>query len=185
MEDREIIDLYWTRSQQAIPETDAKYGVQCRGLSARILKDARDAEECVNDTWLRAWNTMPPQLPQSLRAYLLKIIRNLSIDRWRADRSTKRGGGAEELALELEDCLPPGPSAEEVSEARETAAALERWLVSLEREDRVLFLRRYWFGDPVKELARRRGCTPGYMAKRLFRLRNSLRQALEKEGVLL
>lgn len=185
MEDKTIIQLYWARSSEAIPATDAKYGAQCRGLSARILQNSEDAEECVNDTWLRAWNTMPPQFPSSLRAYLLKIVRNLSIDRWRAERSQKRGGGAAELVLELEDCLPPAPSAEEVTEARAAVEVIDRWLDELEVEDRVIFLKRYWYGIAVKEIARQFSCTQSHMAKRLFRLRNSLRTTLEREGVVL
>ncbi len=185
MEDKAIIQLYWDRSDEAIPATDEKYGSQCRGLSARILQSREDAEECVNDTWLRAWNTMPPQFPGSLRAYLLKIVRNLSIDRWRAESSRKRGGGAAELVLELEDCLPPAPSAEEVTEARAAAEVIDRWLDRLPVEDRVIFLKRYWYGMTVKEIARQFSCTQNHMAKRLFRLRNSLRAALEQEGVIL
>ena len=185
MEDKTIIELYWARNENAIPATAEKYGSQCRGLSCRILQDPQDAEECVNDTWLRAWNTMPPQLPRSLRAYLLKLVRNLSIDRWRADRTEKRGGGAEVLSLELEDCLPPAPSAEEMTEARELAAMLERWLLTLSRQDRYVFLRRYWFGDSVKELAGQLGRPPNHVSKALYRLRQELRRYLEGEGVIL
>ena len=185
MEDKTIIQLYWDRSNEAIPATDEKYGAQCRGLSARILQNWEDAEECVNDTWLRAWNTMPPQFPESLRAYLLKIVRNLSIDRWRVNNSQKRGGGVAELTLELEDCLPPAPSAEEVTEAKVVAEVIDRWLDGLTAEDRVIFLKRYWYGMAVKEISRQFSCTQNHMAKRLFRLRNSLRAALEQEGVIL
>ena len=185
MEDREIVALYWARNERAIPCTDEKYGVLCRGFSGRILPDRRDAEECVNDTWLQAWNTMPPTRPRSLRAYLLRIVRNLSIDRWRAAGAEKRGGGLEELALELEDCLPPSPSAEEITEARETAAAIDRWLEKQDPEDRVMFLKRYWFGMAVKEISAQIDVTPGQISKGLFRLRNSLKNALTGEGVIL
>ena len=104
MEDHKIIDLYWARSQQAIVESDQKYGPYCRAIALGILAMREDAEECVNDTWHRAWNTMPPQRPASLRAYLVRLVRNLSIDRWRARKSQKRGEGLEALVLELEDC---------------------------------------------------------------------------------
>ena len=185
MEDSAIIDLYWARDQAAVTETDRKYGPLCRSLSLRITGSREDAEECVNDTWHRAWDTMPPQRPEPLGAYLLRIVRNLSIDRGRARRAEKRGCGLESLVLELEDCVPAAPSAEAVWEARETAAAIDRWLDGLDRGDRVLFVRRYWYGDRVDELAARLGKSPNTTAQRLRRLRAGLRRALEREGVIL
>ena len=183
MEDTAIITLYWARDTSAISASEEKYGPLCRTLSFHILQNREDAEECVNDTWHRAWDTMPPQKPCSLRAYLCRIVRNLSIDRWRARRCQKRGEGLEALVLELEDCIPGGPSAEEAWEQREIAGAVDRWLDALPREDRVLFLRRYWYGDPVKDLAGLLGCSPNRLAQRLRRLRLNLRSALEQEGV--
>ena len=185
MEDTEIIDLYWQRDQRAIDETHGKYGGFLAGIAWNILRSHSDAEECVNDTWHRAWNTMPPQRPNSLRAYLCRIVRNLSIDRWRQRYSAKRGGGMEALVLELEECVPAVPSAEEQWEAQEVARAVERWLQALDEEERDLFLRRYWCGEAVKELAAGLGCSSNGLAQRLRRLRQSLRQALEKEGVVL
>ena len=185
MEDGAIVELYWQRDERAITASDEKYGGLCRSLSQNILESVQDAEECVNDTWHRAWVTMPPQRPGSLRAYLVRIARNLSIDRWRARRSQKRGEGMEALVLELEDCVPAVPSAEAGFEARETAAAIDRWLDTLSREDRTAFVRRYWYGERVDALAGRYGCTPRQMAGRLFRLRGGLRRALEREGVSL
>ena len=185
MEDSAIVRLYWDRDQRAIPASEEKYGGRCRGVSYGILSSREDAEECVNDTWHRAWDTMPPQRPVSLGAYLLRIVRNLSIDRWRARRAEKRGCGLESLVLELEDCVPTAPSAEAVWEARETAAAIDRWLDGLDRGDRVLFVRRYWYGDRVEELAARLGRSPNTTAQRLRRLRAGLRRALEREGVIL
>ena len=134
MEDAAIVKLYWDRDQQAIAASDEKYGPLCRTLSFRIVNSREDAEECVNDTWHRAWDTMPPQRPDSLRAYLCRIVRNLSISRYRARRSQKRGEGMEVLLSELEDCVPAVPSAEEAWENREIAAVIDRWLDGLERE---------------------------------------------------
>ena len=185
MEDAAIVELYWDRDQRAITASDEKYGGLCRSLSHNILASREDAEECVNDTWHRAWDTMPPQRPSSLRAYLCRIVRNLSIDRWRAARSQKRGEGLGQLVLELEDCVPAGPSAEEAWEARETAAAVDRWLDALAQTDRMLFVRRYWYGERVDQLAARFGYTPNGAAQRLRRLRDGLRRALEQEGVKL
>ena len=184
MEDTAIIDLYWARDEGAITASDAKYGGLCRGLSLDILDSREDAEECVNDTWRRAWDTMPPQRPGSLRAYLAKITRNLSIDRWRVRRAEKRGSGLETLLTELDDCLPAAPSAEEVTEAKETAQAIDRWLDTLSPADRTAFLRRYWYGQPVSQVAAQAGCSPNSMTKRLGRLRDGLRRALEQEGIV-
>lgn len=185
MEDSVIVELYWQRDQRAIAASDEKYGGLCRNLSWNILQSREDAEECVNDTWHRAWTTMPPQRPGSLRAYLARIVRNLSIDRYRAQHSRKRGGGMEALALELEDCVPAAPSAEAAWEAREIAVVLDRWLERLSVEDRWLFVRRYWYGDLVEELAKRSGYRPQQLVGRLYRLRQRLRRALEEEGVVL
>ena len=126
MEDRAIIELYWARNEQAIAASDEKYGPLCRALSHNILSSWEDAEECVNDTWHRAWNTMPPQRPNSLRAYLAKIVRNLSMDRWRAKWAKKRGKGLEVLLGELDDCVPACPSAEAETEALELSRAIDR-----------------------------------------------------------
>lgn len=185
MTDTQIIDLYWARSEEAILATADTYGGYCAAIAWNILHSREDTEECVNDTWHRAWDTMPPQRPNSLRAYLCRIVRNLSIDRWRAARSQKRGEGLGQLVLELEDCVPAGPSAEEAWEARETAAAVDRWLDALAQTDRMLFVRRYWYGERVDQLAARFGYTPNGAAQRLRRLRDGLRRALEQEGVKL
>ena len=187
MEDAAIVKLYWDRDQQAIAASDEKYGPLCRTLSFRIVNSREDAEECVNDTWHRAWDTMPPQRPESLRAYLCRIVRNLSIDRWRSRRAQRRGGCGEELALELEECLPAAsaPSAEEQWELEQVAAAVERWLAGQSARDRALFLRRYFAGWPVGELAGQLGLGPNAAAQRLRRLRQSLARALEEEGAVL
>ena len=183
MEDEKIIALYWSRDQQALGESQRKYGAFCLRLSENILASREDAEECVSDTWLRAWDTMPPQRPNSLRAYLSRICRNLSLDRWRAKRAQKRGEGLEVLLEELEDCVPAVPSAEAAAESREITRCIDQWLGTLEQEDRTAFLRRYWYGQQVKELAKQAGCAPQKMAQRLYRLRQSLRRALEEEGI--
>lgn len=183
MVDKTIVELYWKRDPQAISETEKTYGVLCRSVSYNILQSHEDAEECTNDTWYKAWDTMPPQRPSSLRAYLCRIVRNLSIDRWRRRSSQKRGGGMEVLLEELEDCLPPGPSAETEVELREVATVIEQWLEEQTAENRVLFLRRYWFGFSVQELARWSGYTGPQVSQKLLKLRRVLRKRLEQEGV--
>ena len=185
MEDEAIVQLYWERDQEAITASDRKYGGLCRTISRNIVGTVQDAEECVNDTWHRAWNTMPPQRPGSLRAYLCRIVRNLSIDCWRGLHRQKRDLSLETLLGELEDCLPDLRDPACLTEERELGETLDRWLDTLPREDRLLFLRRYWYGDPVQLLARDRGWTPNHMAQRLRRLRLSLKVWLEKEGISL
>ena len=185
MEDLAIIELYWARDQQAIAESDRKYGSFCGTLARNILVSTQDAEECVNDTWHRAWITMPPQRPNSLRAYLGRIVRNLAIDRWRRSKAQKRGEGLDVMLSELEGCLPGGTSPERELENREITLAIEGWLATLSREERAVFLRRYWHGTAVAELAQAWGCTPNRMSQRLLRLRTSLRRYLEEREVYL
>lgn len=183
MEDAAIIELYWARDQQAIVESDQKYGAFCAGLARNILSSIQDAEECVNDTWHRAWNTIPPQRPGSLRCYLGRIVRNLAIDRWRRGKAQKRGEGMEVMLSELEGCLPGAQSPERELENREITQAIEGWLDTLNQEERALFLRRYWNGERVADLAQAWHCTPNRMAQRLLRLRGSLRRHLQEKEV--
>lgn len=174
MEDTAIIDLYWARSQQAIAASEEKYGPYCHTIARRILDREEDAEECVNDTWMRAWNTMPQNRPSHLGAYLGRIVRNLALDLWRRGRAQKRGAGLESMLAELDECVPARETTEQQAEARELIRMLERWLDSLPREDRILFVRRYWYGEPA-----------GKQAKRLWTLRQRLKVYLEQEGVTL
>ncbi|MBE6956996.1 MAG: sigma-70 family RNA polymerase sigma factor [Ruminococcaceae bacterium] len=184
MEDNQIIDLYWARSQQAIEESEAKYGTYCRSVAWNILSRPEDAEECVNDTWLRAWNAMPPQRPTVLRAFFGALTRNLSLDRWRRERAEKRGGGTVELALEeLEDCLAAREQVERTVEAQETARLISDFLRGQTRQDRQLFLRRYWYLDDIRTLCRRFGMGESQVKSRLHRMRKKLKQELEQEGV--
>jgi len=183
MEDVQIIDLYWQRSESAIAETDKKYGRFCHKLAMNILHSFQDSEECVSDTYGKCWNTMPPQRPMSLRAYLGTIVRNLSISRYRAGHAQKRFGGAEVLLSELSDCVPAADNVQRTVEAGELSELISRWLRGLSGEDRALFIRRYWAGDAVKDLAGELGVRPNALTKRLLRLREDLRKSLEREGV--
>ena len=183
MEDQTIIELYFRRSERAIDETVSKYGPYCRAIAQNVLTLPEDAEECVNDTWLAAWNDIPPSRPDSLRAYLGRLTRNLAISRWRALRAQKRFSGMEELLSELEDCLPAPGGVEEEVERAELSAALRAWIDSLEPAERRLFVRRYWYGVPVKQLAREAGVSQNAMAQRLLALRRKLRNRLGQEGI--
>lgn len=182
MEDAAIVALYWSRDEAAIAETDKKYGPYCRAIAQNILSVREDAEECVSDSYHHAWNAMPPQRPDRLPPFLGRIVRNLSISRWRKERAQKRYAGLESLLSGLEECLPAPQDVERAVEGRELTRRVEVWLESLSRDDRAVFLRRYWYGQEVQALAKAWGVSPNQMAKRLQRLRKSLKRDLEQEG---
>lgn len=186
MEDSAIIKLYWAREELALVETESKYGGYCRTIACNILNNREDAEECVNDTYLRAWNSMPPQRPSILGAFLGKITRNVSLDRFKINRAEKRGGGQMLLALEeLGDCIPEETTMEERVEAAELARCLDSFLRNLPERECCVFLRRYWYVDSVQEIARRYQMAEGSVKSTLYRVRQKLRTHLEKEGVTL
>ncbi len=183
MEDEAIIGLYWQRNELAIEETRTKYGGYCYGIAFSLLHSPEDAEETVSDTDHAAWNAMPPEKPDSLRAWLGKVVHNLSLGRWNKEHRRKRDAGITELLGELEDCLPSPETAEKAMEAKELREVLDGWLAGLSRIDRQLFLRRYWYGVSLQELAHERALSPARLAQKMLRLRKSLRKALEKEGI--
>jgi len=183
MEDEKIVDLYWARSQEAIRETSDKYASYCRGIAFRILRSAADSDECVNDTYLRAWNAMPPHRPSVLSAFLGKITRNLSLDRWKKLHAQKRGSAQVELALdELAECLPAAQNTEEAADAGALAQLLNGFLAALPAEKRRVFLKRYWYLMPAKEIAREMGLPESTVRSMLLRTRQALKGVLEQEG---
>ena len=185
MEDREIVALYWARDERALTETDAKYGAFCHAVALGLLSVREDAEECVNDAYQAAWESMPEERPDKLRAWLGRVVRNLSIDRWRKNHRQKRCAGLETLLSELDDCVPSAEDVEQTVEAAELGRAVDAWLRTLPEDDAALFLRRYWNGAPLQTLAKERGVAPNKLAQRMYRLRLGLRDALEKEGYTL
>lgn len=183
MEDAQIIDLYWARSGEAVRESDEKYGAYCFTVSQRIVESREDAEECVNDTWLRAWNAMPPARPERLRMFFAAITRNLSLDRVRARLCARRGGGQAALALdELRDCVSGSPEVEDAAIAEELSRSVNRFLAKLPSTPRGIFLRRYFFLESAEEIARRYDMKPGTVTVSLHRTRGALREHLKKEG---
>ncbi len=182
MDDGAIIELYFARSEDAVGETARKYGAYCRRIAENILRRREDAEECVNDTYLAAWNAMPPERPACLRAFLGRITRNLSIARYRRERAQKRFYAAELLLSELDECLPAKDDPAAALDKALLTEAVADWLGTLGADDRALFLRRYWYGDALKDLAAECGVGENRMAKRMRRLRANLRDALEKGG---
>ena len=186
MEDAAIVALYWERKESAIKETSDKYGRYLTKIAWNILADREDAEESVNDTYLHAWNAMPPHRPNVLSTFLGKITRHLSIDIYRKRHSAKRGGSEYELSLEeLSDCVAGEGSPEEALDAQELGGHIDRFLRDLTPEARQLFLRRYYYFDPLAEAAASLGMTEGKAKTLLFRTRQKLKEFLEKEGYVL
>lgn len=186
MEDRQIIELYNARSETAISETADKYGKYCHHIAYHILYNEQDCEECVNDTWLKAWNAIPPQQPSILSLFLAKITRNLALDRYKYYNREKRGKGQTPLALEeLNDCIPAVNSTEQAVADRRLVEILNIFLRSLPSEKRQIFVRRYWYLSSVAEIAKDFGMSESNVKTILFRTRNKLKQVLEREGIVL
>lgn len=184
LEDAKIIELYNARNELAVAETERKFGKMLFSIAMNVLSNREDSEETVNDTYGKAWNKIPPEKPDFLGAWLGKITRNLSISRWRKNRAQKRSG-IETMLSELEECIPSSENVEAESENKEVTATINRWLETLQKEERILFLRRYWFGDSVAELSEKSKITPKKLSSKMFHLRKNLKEFLEKEGIAL
>ena len=184
IEDEKIIEMFFERSEQGIRELDIKYGKVCHKLSYNIVNSRQDAEECVSDTWFSAWNSIPPKRPSPFSAFLGRITRNLSIDRWRRTRAFKRGGGQMELALEeLKDCVSGAGTLENDLIRRETLGAVNRFLGQLSVVERNVFLCRYWYLESSQEIAEHSGFSQTKVRSMLHRIRGRLDTYLEKEGL--
>lgn len=185
MDDKAILDLYWSRSETAIAETDAKYGAYCFTIAYNILNNREDSEESVSDTYMAAWNSMPPKRPAVLSAFLGKITRYISLDHWKKRSRLKRGSGEVALCLEeLGDCVSGRESTEDALVRKETLAAVNHFLSTLSETERKVFLCRYWYLDPVKDIAQRFGFSPNQTSVLLRRVRQKLNAHLAKEGLL-
>lgn len=182
MDDRHIINLFRRRDELAIDETRRKYGPYCNKIALNLLGSPEDAEECVSDALFAAWRQIPPLIPRSLRAFLGRVTRNLSVSKYRSGKAQKRSCGMEELLSELSDCLPDGNSLDDQVDSRALTVVIAGWLDTLAPLDRELFVRRYWFCDSLGDIAAEMGETPQQLAQRTFQLRKSLKQRLEKEG---
>lgn len=183
LEDAQIVQLYWDRDTAAISETDVKYGKYCTKIAMNILSSAGDAEECVNDTYHRTWETIPPQRPEIFPPFLGKIVRNLALDRYRYNTAQKRNGKMDVLLSELENCLPDAESVEDSLDASVVTEVINGYLSRLSKQKRVMFVQRYWYSQSIREIAHYFGMTEGQVKSILFRLRSGLKDALEKEGV--
>lgn len=183
MEDHQIVDLYWSRSESAISETDRKYGRMLNSISISLLSSREDAEECLNDTYVAAWNAMPSDRPSYLGAYLSKIIRRISISRFRSSHAQKRGG-AGELVDELSECIPAESDVVADYENGRLASALDRFLLSLDEKKRAVFVRRYFYSQSVEQISLEMRIKSGSVKSILSRAREALRTMLEEEKLL-
>lgn len=181
MDDRRIVELFWNRSELAIQALAAKYERLLYKISFQILENDEDVAECINDTYMGVWNAIPPTKPDPLSAFVCKITRNMSLNRYRANHAGKRDASMEVSLEELTECISL-PSAEEEWNAKELGMQINRFLHTLEQENRVLFVRRYWFADSVKEIAADLKMSENLVSVRLKRIRKQLKQYLEKEG---
>ena len=184
MEDSQIIALFFERSEQAIVEISEKYGAAVRKTTANILQDRQDAEECVNDTWLGAWNAIPPQRPNPLAAFVCRIARNLALKKCHSNNAQKRNGCYYLVLDELAECIPSSVNVEDGFTAKEISAAISRFLDTLEYDDRFAFVRRYWFADSVSDIATMMDQKSHRVSVRLYRTRERLHRYLKKEGLL-
>ncbi len=183
MEDKTIIDLYWKRSEEAITQTDVKYGRYCYSIAYNVLTNQQDAEESVSDTYMAAWNHIPPARPAVLATFLGRITRNISISRWRAMGAQRRGGGETAVAFEeLQECVSGKQSIENDLIAKEALKVLNRFLETLPKENRIVFMRRYWYLDPIANIAANYGFSQSKVKTMLCRDRKQLKQMLKKEG---
>ena len=185
MDDTQIVELYWARKESAIEETEAKYGSYCHSIALNILHNPDDAKESVNDTWLDAWNSMPPHRPSMLSAFLGKLTRRISIDKWRRTTAKKRGDGQLPLLLdELEDCISDGKSIEEETERKLLGEVISSFVKNLPETEQKVFLCRYWYMDSVNSIAIRFRFSESKVKSMLYRTREKLRVRLEKEGLV-
>ena len=183
MEDKKIVELYWQRNEAAITETSVKYGNYCTAIAMNILGIIEDAVECVNDTYVNAWNSMPPHKPNVLKTFLGRITRNLSFNRYKHNRAEKRGGGEVGVVLgELEDCVSGASSIEDELNRRELVKAIDDFLDSLSEKKRDIFVLRYWYSESVSKIAKQFNMKEGAVSMTLNRLRADLRGYLYERG---
>ena len=184
MNDERIIELFFERSEQAIKELDNKYGKVLHSLSFKILNNHQDAEECVNDSYLGTWNAIPPAKPNPLLAFVCKIVRNVSLKRYEQNTAAKRNSHYDVAMEELQDCLVSTITVEKEIAEQELTEMIEAFLDSLPRENRVIFMRRYWFSDTYADIAKQVGLTEKNVSVRLTRIRKELREYLLEREVL-
>ena len=184
MEDSKIIELFFDRSEEAITELSEKYGKVCKSVAENILNNQLDSEECVNDAFLAVWNTIPPQKPEHLLSYVCRIVRNLAIKKYHANTAQKRNSIYDVALDEIKECFPSSALVEDEIESSDTAKAIDCFLESMDKQSRILFVRRYYYSDSIEDLAGLFRTSKHNISVRLSRIRKNLKKYLIKEGVL-
>ncbi len=182
MDDSMIIEMYWNRNENAIEETNNKYGSYCFAIADNILNSKEDSDECVNDTWLRTWNAIPPKKPDRFRIFLAKITRNLSFDKYKKKHAAKRSGEMLYILDELSECISGGNTTDDEIDMKLLSESINSFLKSVSARDRTIFLRRYFYAMPVTEIADKMSITTNNVSAILSRMRSRLREHLSKEG---
>lgn len=183
LDDEKIVDLYWDRSEDAIHQTQEKYGKYCHSIAYNILRSKEDSEECVNDAYKKLWDTIPPKKPSSLGGYIAKITRNIALDRYDYNTAKKRDQNASIIYEEFENCLPAAQDGMPLSDSIALKTAINGFLSSLMSQDRIIFMQRYWYFCDIKTIARNLEVTESYVKITLFRIRSKMKLYLEKEGI--
>ncbi len=181
MEDARIVKLYWERNENAIRETEAKYGKYCYAIAYNILHSHEDSDECLNDTWNATWNAMPPEKPNKLKCFLARITRNIAIDRYRYDSAQKRGAEVESIIDEYWECIPNGDAS--IDDEIVLKQAINRFLASLDAQTRIIFMRRYWYSMSVKNIADGMRLSESHISVILHRTRRKFKDYLTEEGI--
>lgn len=186
MTDERILDYFWERREEAIRATEEKYGAYCFRVAQGILRDEEDASECLNDAWLKAWNSIPPARPEHLKCFLVRIVRNLAVSKYRTKYAKKRGQGEVALVLEeLEECVADQSDVEALFDAAQLQKTINDFVRTLPARDADIFVARYFYAEPIREIARLHFLTENYVRVKLSRLRGKLREELEKEGYVI
>lgn len=183
LDDSKIIDLFFERSEQAIIELSQKYGHICSKVASNILNNELDVEECVNEAYLAAWNTIPPQNPKPLLTYICRIVRNLSIKKYHSNTALKRNTYYDVVLNEIEGCIPSATTVEDEYSTKELAHSIDRFLDTLDKENRIIFVRRYWYSDSISDIAEKLQISNHNVSVKLSRTRKKLKRYLMKEGI--
>jgi len=183
MEDTLIIELFFQRNEKAIEETKNKYGKYCFTIANNILKNYEDSEECVSDTYIKTWQSIPPQKPSDFKAWIGRVTRNIAINKWKYNHRKKRHDTPYILMSELDECIPSGFTIDDQIDKNELGRLISIWLRGLTKENQALFIQRYWFGFEIRELSKKFGISSSNLSSRLHYLRSALRKYLEKEDI--
>lgn len=183
MDEQAIVDLFWARSENAISQLENKFGNYCFAIAKNILISFEDSQECVQDVYYKVWNSIPPKRPENFKAWLGKTVRNSALNILAKNHAKKRSDKAEISFEELQDCIASKYTPEGAMDSSELGEIISAWLRTLDKEDRILFVRRYWFGEKLVDIAKKKNISEKKLSIKMYNLRKSLKNALEKEGI--